>query len=47
MTWRRWVRVVEKIHTARQMRPQEGWGWLYAPTDIGVANATGRAGPVD
>ena len=47
MEWRRWVQWVERVHTGRQMRPQEGWGWLYAATDVGVADATRRAGTGD
>lgn len=47
MEWRRWVQWVERVHTGRRMRPKEGWGWLYGATDVGVENATRRAGEGD
>ena len=27
--WTRWRHQVERIHAARQMRPEQGWAWLY------------------
>ena len=45
MEWRRWVQWVERVHTGRRMRTeQEGWEWLYAATDVGVADAARHAG---